>query len=306
MAPVRDVVRLTGTDDDVLAVARAAATVIAPQRDLRRALGRELAHLHQGRREITSAASTRDQTQASPSVHVSTIGHRVWVATWCSLLSIGWVGSLLAIIGFGTPTSKNRFTDPDEAIAMATAGVLVSLVLALLLVLPIPRGQASLAGTVVMATTAVLCATQVIYRLVVQDGDSRGFTADQVADWAPYAIGVLAVQLLLAARCNLVRRRQKIPFGPSLSEPGTPPSRREQARHLRTTAHRLAATPSQLSAAATADWGRQLDRLEQRGVHQDTIAQARTMAPHAWLVWVFYDGDLAVTDLLADASRRHG
>ena len=137
------------------------------------------------------------------------------------------------------------------------------------------------------------------FRMVSGAGDERGFTSGQVSLWLPAIAVMLALLALVAWRLNIIRRRAV-----GHSRVLGPRARTEQRRHLPAKAERLAGTASarQGPAASNAvlqDWSSRLEQLERRGITPATIAQTRQMEPSVWLVWVFYNGDMDVSRVIA-------
>lgn len=281
-----DGVRLNGTDGDVIAVARAAARVIRPDRDARRALFPQLVGLHHDRRRLLASESNPPPPGRSTSA-------RLRSAIWGALLGSGLVAALTAAVMLGPPGRKNAYSSADLAMAVAVPAATIAIPLLLLvLFLPVPRGEAARYGTVTTVTVAVVVAGILVFRFLVGTGDSRGFSPEQVAAWLRLTAVILLVLVALSWRLDVARRRGA---GDTAPRPGVVPG---TARHLRRTAERLADIRSDRTAEARSDWSRRLARLEKTGVDPGTVEQARTMSPAAWLTWTFYDGEIDVTDVL--------
>lgn len=45
-------------------------------------------------------------------------------------------------------------------------------------------------------------------------------------------------------------------------------------------------------------WQDRLDALQTRGVDAAAVRQARTMTPASWLVWLAYDGEIGISDVI--------
>lgn len=277
-------IRLEGTDGDVVAVARAAVRTLRRDRTTRRGLYPRLAAHHAARRRLA-------QTPAPPG---SPFARRVGLALWWLLYGAGLVAVLAAAALAGPPGRKTTYLRAEDAMPVATTAAVVGVVLlGVVLVLRTPRGGGTpLAATTLGVTTGGLVLLLVGYRLVVGTGDDRGVTADQLRTWSPPA--VLAILALVAVTVRVDRTRRRTP-----EEVPAGASRRDQERHLRRRAAELATTaPARPAAEVAAEWHGRLDRLERQGVDPRTTAQARTMTPAAWLVHTFDDGDRDVTGIL--------
>jgi len=47
-----------------------------------------------------------------------------------------------------------------------------------------------------------------------------------------------------------------------------------------------------------AEWTRRLDALAAAGIDAATVAQARTLAPAAWVAWLAYDGEIDIAGVI--------
>ncbi|MFD0559044.1 hypothetical protein FB566_5002 [Stackebrandtia endophytica] len=282
---MREIVHLDGDDRDVITVARAAARVIRPDRDTRRALFPQLMGLHRGRRSHLAAPTVPVAGRSAPA--------RVWIVVWGILLTSGLVAASMAAVALGPPGRRNASTSADQAMAVAVPAAAIAIPLLLVvLFLPVPRGKAARYGTVATVPVAVMVAGLLVFRLLVGTEDSRGFSAEQVGLWLRLTLVVFVTLVVLGWRLNRLRRRR--------SDDPRPDSRDAVAtmRHLRRTAVRLAETSSGPPDVVLGEWTERLNRLAKSGVNAETIAQARTMSPVAWLVWTFYDGEIDVSDVL--------
>lgn len=283
---MRGTVRLDGDDRDVIAVARAAARIIRPDRDTRRSLFPQLVGLHRGRRMHLAAQTVPPVGDSVPA--------RVWTVAWGILLASGLVAALMAAVALGPPGRRNAFISADEAMAVAVPAVAIAIpLLFVVLFLPVPRGEAARYGTVTTVTVAVMVAGLLVFRLLVGTDDSRGFSAEQVGLWLRLTPVVFVALVGLVWRLNGLRRKRR--HDPRRNSRATAAT----MRHLHRTAVRLADTSSSGPPdVVLGEWTGRLNRLAKTGINADTIAQARAMSPVAWLVWTFYDGELDVSDVL--------
>ncbi|GAB3618689.1 hypothetical protein GCM10027416_32460 [Okibacterium endophyticum] len=290
------VIRLQGEDSDVIAVAQAAAKTIAADRDVRRSLFLQLWNLHSGRRQL--AAPGVSVEGAAPISSPASESSRAWQGTWGALLGIGLTAAMTAAVMFGPAGRRNTYISAELAFAVATpAAIIAAVLLVALLLLPVPRGQAARYGTVCTVIVAIVVAVMLAFRIFAGESDSRGFTLEQVALWTPVTSAIFLLLLLVSLRFDVIRRRTaEVDDRPGARELSR--VRVSRTRDLRRTAERLARGEQGRAAEGSADWLSRLDRLEARGVDARTIAQARTLTPTAWLTWVFYDGDIDVSEIL--------
>lgn len=275
-------VRLEGSRSDIIAVARTAARAVAADDSAKRALFPALRVLHQGSRTL---AGWPEDTAAQ--------GTSLWRAAWGVLLSTGLVAALTGAVMFGPADRKNAFISAEQAVAVGLPAAQIGIVLvAVLLFLPVPTWPAARYGSVCTMLVGLVVAGLFVVRIVTGAADERGFTPGQVATWVPAIALMAALLAVLAWRLNALHRRAA---GPGVVP--SPRARKEQSRHLRTMAERLAGAAA--NTAVLEDWNNRLAQLERQGISPSAIAQARQMEPAAWLAWVFYDGDSDVSEVLS-------
>ncbi|WP_163542899.1 hypothetical protein [Occultella kanbiaonis] len=284
-------VQLAGTDRGVLAVARAAARSVSPHRRLRRTVWRHLDSLDRARPTPDTAPVARGQQsrESAPT----------WKVTWGILFALAMVATIVATAAVGPAGRRNRYIDPEAAIALGLPALAVAAaVTVVLLLVPIPT-RAERVGTVICVTVAIMLALVLGFRGLIGSADGRGFTAQQIGPWLVGAAVLLLLLLGLTARFGRRRRRA----------PGRPPPRQPRRDARDRARHRLefAARTADLEPESTAerelvnrDWHDRLDRLAERGTDPDLLAQARALGPVAWLAWTFYDDQLNVAGILPD------
>ncbi|MBO1741459.1 hypothetical protein [Leifsonia sp. TF02-11] len=291
---MKPVVRLLGDDADVRAVGREAVQALKGA-DSAPALFGAVAELHGRRRQqvVARAASARSaQVLAAPGRAAAPA--RAWRVIWAALVTTGLLAALLLVIEFGPTDRKNAFSDPQLSATIAlVAGAVAGMVLLIVALVPIPDARSGVVGGLSAALIALIAAGILIYRLIVGTGDRRGFSAEDLRWWIPLVAAILVLLVVVAVRGGLARRR-----GPAVPDARPAPSggRDDGLRELRRTAERLAATAS--PAAVQQDWRTRLDRLAASGASAETIAQAETLTPAAWLAWMGYDGEIEIRSVL--------
>lgn len=283
-----EVVRLTGSDEEVIAVARAAARAVTEHEDLRREVFPAMSGLRRDRRAYLDA----EVTARPPEPRVT--GASAWRFVWGALLTVALSATTVSLAMFGPSGRKNRFIDPELAVGAGMPALWIALAAGLVvLIVPIPRGQAARLGTVVTVLVGLMLAAVYGFRLVFGVADDRGFSEAQLVPWLVGGAALLLVLGLLAWRLDRRRRASRGERDPQVGLRRR--MRREERRRLLKRATELAATQpgsAQARAELADDWAERLDRLAGQGVNPDTLAQARTLAPSAWLAWTYYDGDL--------------
>lgn len=289
-----EVVRLTGHDEDVVAVAKAAARAVDEHDDLRRAVFPAMSGLRRDRRAYLNA-----EVIASRPPEPGVTRASAWTVVWGVLLGVALGAALLSFASFGPSGRKNRFIDPETAVAVGMPALWIALAAALVvLVVPVPRGQAARVGTGTTVIVGIMLAAILGFRLVFGGSDDRGFTESQLVPWLGGGAALLLVLGLLAWRLDRRRRALRGVREPQVRRDRR--LRRDEGRRLRRRAVELAAKDPGSAPARTAlaeDWTGRLDRLARQGVNADTVAQARTLTPVAWLAWTYYDGDLDTDDI---------
>lgn len=289
---MKPVVRLQGDDATVRAVAREAITVL--RRQPTSDLFSQLWALHDRRRRILAEIALDEELDDDPLPALgshprsSRRAHRV---VWGWLLGVGLTAALVAAVQFDAPTRRNAYASADADARLAMVAVVVAIALLLVtLLLKVPDPASARVGETVTVIVALPVAGILAYRLVRGVHDRRGFTTEQLH----WAIPALAVTLLLlvgiVARCDPVRRRKIAE--PRIRTRSVHTPRPDVARELHRTAERLATTT--LDKEAHQAWKERLDLLRRRGWPEETIAQAASMTPAAWLAWLCYDGEIDI------------
>ncbi|MFE6736620.1 hypothetical protein [Microbacterium sp. NPDC057650] len=288
---MRTDVRLAGTDAAVRAVAREAVDL------LRRAQGSAalfggLWNLHHSRRRFLASARTAEQLPA-PDAAGGRHSGRTYRVIWGILLGIGLAGAVAAASMLGPPDRKNRYTDVDSAFVVAVVGAAVALLfLLVVLLLRVPDPRAAEGAEMVAVVTGILCVVILAFRLVAGTGDGRGFGTDDLAIWIPMMTGIVLLLGGIALRCDPVRRQARPPHPVRASAPSA-----KAGEELRRRAEHLAVSVRS-DAAADAEWMTRLDVLAIRGIDAESVAQARTMTPAAWLAWLAYDGEIDMSGVV--------
>lgn len=288
---MKPVVHLSGDDETVTAVANEAVEVLRAQPQAASALFSRLWNLHQRRRRFVSAsAATAIATASAPPRAQSSAGY---LAVWGTLLGIGLTAALTSAVMLGPSDRKNAFTDPELAVSTAfVAGVIAIPVLLVVLLLRVPDVRSARIGEASSALVGLLCVAMLAIRLVLGTGDDRGFTPDDLAIWLPMTAVIALLIAGVAIRGDLVRRQDAAPStGARTSvDPG-------DLRQMRRDAE-WAASSSSPTPSDKAEWSRRLDTLASAGIDATTIAQARTLAPAAWVAWLAYDGEIDIAGVI--------
>lgn len=289
---MKPVVRFAGDEASVKAVAREAVQVLRAQPQAASALFSRLWNLHQRRRRFVSAAATRSAGAAALPVApvVSVRGYRT---LWGWLLGIGLTAALTAAVMLGPPGRKNAYMDPELAMSTALiAGAVAIPVLLIAFLLRVPDVQSARVGETSSVLVGLLCVAMLAIRLVLGTGDDRWFTAEDLAIWLPMTAVIALLIAGVTIRSDLVRRRDAAPStGARASvDPG-------DLRQMRRDAEWAAASSSP-TATDKAEWSRRLDALASAGIDATTIAQARTLAPAAWVAWLAYDGEIDIAGVI--------
>lgn len=287
---MKPVVRLQGADADVRAVAREAVTILQEQGG-GGAFFDELRTLNEGRRRTVAAMRTPPSGTAIVAPE-PTAGraHRV---VWGALLTLGLIAALTAAVMLGPAGRKNAFLSADLAAAVSLPAVIVAIAALLLaLVIRPPDGGSARTGETMAVLVGIPVFGILVFRLIAGVGDGRGFSAATLAWWVPASAVVVLLLIGIVVRCDGVRRsadaRAPRPRATAMSKDAVTPQRR--------TAERLAATA--VSKEARQLWGERLAALAGRGIPRETVAQAESMTPAAWLAWFCYDGEIDVSQVI--------
>lgn len=288
---MKPVVRLSGEDASVNAVAREAVEVLRAQPQAASALFSRLWNLHLRRRRFVSvAAAPAIAVATAPARGESRASYRV---VWGTALGIGLAAALTSAVMLGPGDRRNAFMNSELAVLIAiVAGAIAIPVLLIVLVLRVPDAPSARTGETLAVLVGLICAAMLLIRLVLGTADDRGFAPQDLAIWLP----MTAVNTFLIAgvtiRSDLARRRDVLPStGARRSvEPG-------DLRQMRRDAGWAASSVSP-TATENTEWSRRLDALAAEGIDRAAIAQARTMAPAAWLAWLAYDGEADIAGVI--------
>jgi uncharacterized membrane protein YeaQ/YmgE (transglycosylase-associated protein family) len=284
------VIRLAGADAAVRAVAREAIDLLRRGQESAALFG-GLWDLQRSRRQFLALASSAPRLPAPDAGerHQS----RTYRVIWAMLLGIGLVGAVVAASMLGPPDRKNRYADADSAFAVALVGAAVALlVLLFVLLLRVPDPPSAEAGEACAVVTGILCVCILAFRLIVGTGDGRGFAADDLAIWILVMTGSVLLIGGIVLRCDPVRRQVRPRYPVRASGPSV-----EAGEELRRRAECLAASVRP-DAASDAEWMRRLEVLAKRGIDAESVAQARTMTPVAWLAWLAYDAEIDMSGVV--------
>ncbi len=277
-------VQLVGSDEEIIAVARAAHQAIAADRGLSNRLLPAVMRLSRERRDFISGP--RD---AIPVPRRSDLGTGSHDRAWGTVLTF----ALLAVV-----TAASMFLPPvrgvvvDIEIALPLVIIATPIAAVLLVVVGFLARRASpypaYVGMVMTVIVAVVLALLIGYRMIVGTA-SRGvpFTQEQLGSWF-VAGGILLVELVALA-VIFARRRGSATSPARGADARADRSRDDQA--LRKEAVRLAAfRPDAADAAALSS--RWEAALTAAGASDETRAQARQLGPVPWLVWAHFDGEI--------------
>lgn len=288
---MKPVVRLAGDDASVSAVAKEAVEVLRAQPQAASALFSRLWNLHQRRRRFVSAsAAPAIAVAAAPARARSSAGYR---AVWGTLLGLGLTAALTSAVMLGPSDRRNAFMNPELAMSTAViAGAIAIPVLLITLLLKVPDVRSARIGETFSVLVGLLCVAMLVVRLILGTGDDRGFTPDDLAIWLPMTAVIALLIAGVAIRSDLVRRQDAAPStGAQTSvDPG-------DLRQMRRDAE-WAASSSSPTPTDKAEWSRRLDTLASAGIDATTIAQARTLAPAAWVAWLAYDGEIDIAGVI--------
>lgn len=288
---MKPVVRLAGDDASVSAVAKEAVEVLRAQPQAASALFSRLWNLHQRRRRFVSAsAAPAIAVATAPARARSSAGYR---AVWGTLLGLGLTAALTSAVMLGPSDRRNAFMNPELAMSTAViAGAIAIPVLLITLLLKVPDVRSARIGETFSVLVGLLCVAMLVVRLILGTGDDRGFTPDDLAIWLPMTAVIALLIAGVAIRSDLVRRQDAAPStgaGTSV-DPG-------DLRQMRRDAE-WAASSSSPTPSDKAEWSRRLDTLASAGIDATTIAQARTLAPAAWVAWLAYDGEIDIAGVI--------
>ncbi|HCJ48521.1 MAG TPA: hypothetical protein DHW40_04195, partial [Microbacterium sp.] len=275
-----------GSDEEIIAVARAAQEAIAADRGLSNRLLPAVMRLSRERRDFVSGP--RDEISVPRRPDLGTGTHdRVW-------------GTVLTFALLAVVTAASMFLPPvrgvvvDIEIALPLVIIATPIAAVLLVVVGLLARRASpypaYVGMVMTVIVAVVLALLIGYRMLVGTA-SRGvpFTQEQLGLWF-VAGGILLVELVALA--VIFARRRGHAIGPA-RDAGARADRSRDDKALRKEAVRLAAfRPDAADAAALSSrWEAALTAAD---VSDETRAQARRLGPVPWLVWAHFDGEIDV------------
>lgn len=290
---MKPVVRLSGDDATVIAVAKEAVEVLRAQPQAASALFSRLWNLHRRRRRFVSASTVPSIATATPAMQTRARSSAGYRAVWGTLLGLGLTAALTAAVMLGPPGRKNAYMNAEHAMSTAVvAGAIAVPVLLITLLLKVPDAQSARIGAVTSLLVGLLCASLLLTRFLLGTGDDRGFTPEDLAIWLPMTAVIALLIAGIAIRSDLVRRQDAAPStGARASlDPG-------DLRQMRRDAE-WAASSSSPTPTDKAEWSRRLDALANAGIDASTIAQARTLAPAAWVAWLAYDGEIDIAGVI--------
>ncbi|MCT9818890.1 hypothetical protein N3K63_01175 [Microbacterium sp. W1N] len=284
-------VRLIGEDGEVLTVARAAAAAITADRDLANRLLPAVRRLGQERRAFIAVREGEPAAAPRAASPAASSSDRVWGA----VLTV----ALLAVVAAASmflPPVRGVVVDIEVALPIVMIATPIAFVLLAVAALLARRASPypAYVGMVMTTIVAVVLAALIGYRMVVGTA-SRGvpFTEDQLRLWF-VAGGILLVELVVVAVLLARRKGGTVPVPGAVAAAG---DRRRDDRALRAEAARLAAFRPGGPADAAALAERWESALAAADLPAATAAQARRLGPVAWLVWVYFDGDIDVSAL---------
>lgn len=284
---MKAVVRLAGEDSAVRAIGREAVEVLQKQ-GVDRSLFSGLWDLHQRRRRVI-AAPTPTRARSAPGADAQPQTSQWYRVVWGVLLGIGIAAAGVAAVMLGPADRKNQYQNADTALTVAfIAGAVAVVVLLVVAVLRVPDPSSARAGEAITVVVAVLGLALVVYRGIAGSNDDRGFTSGDLAVWMPMMVVILLLCVVVALRCDPVRRRGVLSAKPLVSAGS------DASKELRRVAARLADS----ARGGSAEWHEHLVVLDRRGVDTESIAQAKTMTPSAWLAWLAYDGEIDMTGVV--------
>nr|WP_274637708.1 hypothetical protein [Microbacterium bovistercoris] len=274
-------IRLTGSDDEIVAVARRAWRVVAADREARGLLP-ALDQLGRQRRAYMAGFAAPTVAVAG-SETAAPKGRPASSTAWYVLLALGLLAATVSAALAG-PVMKRVTLEAATAVPVIFATLIAAVVL-LAVALPawLHRRPRSTGALTMVVVVGLIMVAVVIYRFVIGPaGGTTDFTGSQLAWWHA---GAIVVVLELAVLALLVRPARD-------AAPNADAGRlRDQGRRLRADAARLARTDA--SDAVGREWARELDTLAD--VPAATRTQAQELGPVAWLAWTFYDGELDVS-----------
>jgi hypothetical protein len=274
-----DPIRLTGTDDEIVAVARRAWRLVASDQRTRGILP-ALDQLGRQRHAFMAEFSRPTVVASPPAPSSASPGRPI---LWSVLLGLALLAATVSAALAG-PVLKRVTLEPDAAIPVVLAAILAAVVLlAVTAVGWLRRRHRSAQALTLVVVVLLIVVAVAVYRLVIGPvGGTTDFTAGQLGWWF---FGAVVAILELGLLALLVR-----PLGDGQErDPGA--QTRARGRRLRADAAGLAGqdVPSEVTQA----WETDLDAIA--GVPDATREQARRLGPVAWLAWTFYDGELDVT-----------
>ena len=281
-------VRLQGDDEDIVLVAQRARKAVEVDPQLARELLPGLSSLWRARQAANVPQPLEPQAVAVEEER----GRALPGVLWSILAGLG----LAAMLGFAwvlaPPVRGFSFATEVAQPVLVVAGTAALVLLLLVVTLDslATAGQVGMAA-VWAAIVSAISAFVFVYRLIVGSAAGTALPPQQMAMWFGWCLLLIAVALFLALRWR--RRSHASEASRGASWRGAP-DRRSDAKRVVGIARELAKKTSALPAV-TDEWERSLAALED--VEAETIAQAKTLGPVSWLVWVVYDGDIDVRSL---------
>lgn len=279
-------VRLRGSDDEILDVARRARAAIDADRALAGEVIPALAGLSRARRAAVTPSAKLSASSASMPVAGGWRG-----VFWTVAVMVG----LVAAVAYGWLLTPYRgFTFPPEVVLqVAPVAFVVAIVLlaSALLAASVASPTQALSALVISVTAGAMIVFVALYRLVAGAAAPPELNDGQRLWWFAGAAALVSLLAVLSLRLRHRRLRQDAAAGVVWS--GDRAIQRER-RRLLVEAHRLAARAPYPDSPAVSGWEEALSRLD---VSADALAQARELGAVSWLTWVAYDGEIETSTL---------
>ncbi|MFD1860970.1 hypothetical protein EHW97_08210 [Aeromicrobium camelliae] len=284
------VVRLAGDDTAIATVVSRASALIPAGRAARhgseRAWVDRVIDLALLRAEIVRRMAAEGRGERSAVTSSAPRQPPLWWTVYIVGVVAGFVGTAVTLPPKGRDTQ-----DPVLMMTIAEPAVVVGAgVLLLLAMLPLPaavrQSPSMLPAAVLVAVVAVLAGLlmSLRYGAMVEAVGAR-----PVLSWS------LSVAALLVASGVLAGRRHATGGKPARPRTRAQDGVREARRRAQRLARELSYTPRR-PGELERSWARVLDDLD-GSVEPAVVEQARELGPFAYIVWAYYDGDLALPRL---------
>lgn len=281
--------RLVGSDAEIIAVAHEAQRVCAGDE----ALSVALMSLSRARKDSNRAWAATDS--GAPAADSSGPAAERGGTAWAVALGVGLLGAVIFAIAFAPAHRGATMASPDVAqmaMRIGIAPAVLGLLIARVTDASVPHARLN-TGSMLSATFGLLLVGAFGYRLVV--GTSRtGLSVGTLTVWMIIVAALATTLFLLAMRW---RKRSRAAEEVSHSRPHGSARVTDENRRLLTYTHDLAsgAAPWGRDAVEAESWAASVVRLNHMG--PETIAQAKSLGPRAWLVWAVYDARVDVSSL---------